>query len=217
MDRLARHEQASTRVSDLRGIEVLGRRSIDSDQAGDARRARALASRPRRSPRSVHGTKQLAAMRDAPQEWRGEDVSVAQTLVNASVFSWSQPRALPLVRARAGSRARCARGRRRSRAGLARHDQRHRRIAEVRGPRIEPQVGLVPLSADLASGLWGSRSERPGDAASRRADSRARLDDTCGLVLVLLPGGTFHQGVPVDEGVRRVDPHSVGHERGDAT
>ena len=141
-------------------------------------------------------------MRDAPQERRGEDVSVAQTLVERlGVFVEPAKGALPLVRARAEF-ARTLRARTSTitrRPGATRSTASpHRR--STRAYASSRRSGSFRSAPDLASGLWefALRNDR-ARAASRRADSRARLDDTCGLVLVLLPGGTFHQGVPVDE------------------
>jgi len=63
------------------------------------------------------------------------------------------------------------------------------------GLRIEPQLGLLPLARDPASGLWEFACPRPGERLPERVDGRWKIeDDTC-LVFVLIPGGTFQQGV----------------------
>ena len=65
---------------------------------------------------------------------------------------------------------------------------------------LEPQLGLVPLREDAASGLWEfwhvASGERPG--YDRRA-GRYELTPESGLVLVLLPPGTFAMGSPATE------------------
>ncbi len=63
------------------------------------------------------------------------------------------------------------------------------------GLEIQPIVGLVPLDPDPESGLWefwhfesGARPERDPDSG------RLRMTGDSGIVLVLLPGGTFRMG-----------------------
>ncbi|HEX6884600.1 MAG TPA: bifunctional serine/threonine-protein kinase/formylglycine-generating enzyme family protein [Planctomycetota bacterium] len=63
-----------------------------------------------------------------------------------------------------------------------------------RGLRIEPQVGLLPLGRDPASGLWEFAHLASGEAAERGSDGRLVLRDGTGIVLVLLPGGPFWMG-----------------------
>jgi len=69
------------------------------------------------------------------------------------------------------------------------------RDSRFRGLALKPQVGLVPLGPDHGSALeefWvvqsGERSER--DART----GQLKLTERSGLVLVLLPGGSFHMG-----------------------
>lgn len=56
------------------------------------------------------------------------------------------------------------------------------------GLRLAPQLGLVPLGEDEASGLWEFLHLQSGGPPRR--DARGRLDPASGIVLVLLPGGT---------------------------
>lgn len=68
------------------------------------------------------------------------------------------------------------------------------------GLRLEDQVGLVPLGMDAASGLWefwvfGSGRKPSWEPSSARPLSgRVRLDETSGIVLVLIPAGSFEMG-----------------------
>jgi len=54
---------------------------------------------------------------------------------------------------------------------------------------IEPQVGLVPIGRDPASGLWELAHLQTGEPPPRDEDGRLKLKPETGLVFVLLPGG----------------------------
>lgn len=85
---------------------------------------------------------------------------------------------------------------------------------------ITPQLGLVPLGADLASGLWEFGHVESGAIPERRADGGLVLDEHSSVVLVLLPPGTLPlQRDAVAEGgqnsaaVARLDAFFIGkHE-----
>lgn len=62
------------------------------------------------------------------------------------------------------------------------------------GLRIEPQLGLVPLGMDPKTGLWEFAHLPSGSVPSREPDGRLAFTAASGVVLVLLPGGTFHMG-----------------------
>jgi formylglycine-generating enzyme required for sulfatase activity len=62
------------------------------------------------------------------------------------------------------------------------------------GLRIEPQLGLVPLGRDRQSGLWEFAHVQTGTIPRRDAEGELVIDETSGLVFVLLPGGTFPMG-----------------------
>jgi formylglycine-generating enzyme required for sulfatase activity len=64
------------------------------------------------------------------------------------------------------------------------------------GLRIRPQLGLIPLGADPGSGLFEFVHLQTGAVPARAADGRLAVDATIGLVLVLVPGGTFRMGSP---------------------
>jgi formylglycine-generating enzyme required for sulfatase activity len=73
------------------------------------------------------------------------------------------------------------------------------------GLDLSPQLGLVPLGPDPASGLWEFCDLASGDAPSRDA-GRLRIDASTGLVLVLLPGGEYVMGA------QREDPADSHHD-----
>ncbi len=80
-------------------------------------------------------------------------------------------------------------------------------IADVRlhpaygGLRIRPILGLVPLGADRTSGLWEFAHLASGNPPERTATGSLALRDDSGVVLVLIPGGTYRMGArpPADE------------------
>ncbi|MEM7306709.1 MAG: bifunctional serine/threonine-protein kinase/formylglycine-generating enzyme family protein [Planctomycetota bacterium] len=62
------------------------------------------------------------------------------------------------------------------------------------GLRLVPQVGLLPLGEDFESGLWEFAHLQSGEPALRRPDGTLRFTEATGVVLVLIPGGSFHMG-----------------------
>jgi serine/threonine protein kinase/formylglycine-generating enzyme required for sulfatase activity len=76
------------------------------------------------------------------------------------------------------------------------------------GLALTPQLGLLPLRRDPATGLWEFRCWHP-DGAPARWGADGRLEDRAAFdpVLVLLPGGTFLMGS--GEG----DPDATGLEK----
>ncbi|MEM7231881.1 MAG: bifunctional serine/threonine-protein kinase/formylglycine-generating enzyme family protein [Planctomycetota bacterium] len=86
-----------------------------------------------------------------------------------------------------------------------------------RGLRLSPQIGLVPIGRDPDSGLWEFVHLETGDAPSRDENGRLLLTETTGLVLVLLPKGSFRMGAvkPSEEtprGTPNVDPYAFSNE-----
>lgn len=61
------------------------------------------------------------------------------------------------------------------------------------GLQIKPQLGLLPLGRDAASGLWEFHHVLSGEAP-KFEDGRWVLAENSGLVLVLLPGATTAMG-----------------------
>jgi serine/threonine protein kinase/formylglycine-generating enzyme required for sulfatase activity len=68
-----------------------------------------------------------------------------------------------------------------------------------------PQMGLVPLGPDEDSGLWVFAHLMSGEPAQRGADGELILTPETGIVLVLLPGGTFKMGA------QRADPIAANY------
>jgi len=80
------------------------------------------------------------------------------------------------------------------------------------GLAVRPQLGLVPLGASPESGLWEFWHVLSGERPRRDpATDRWMIDEKTGIVLVLLPGGSFAMGSPPDEPNRAWDErqHSV--------
>ena len=69
----------------------------------------------------------------------------------------------------------------------------------------KPQSGLLPLGPDPTTGLLEFAHLQSGAPAGRAADGTLRLLADTGIVLVLLPGGTFAMGAN-PTGARNVDP-----------
>jgi len=65
---------------------------------------------------------------------------------------------------------------------------------EYGGLTVTPQIGLVPLGRDPASGLWEFLAWGTGETPARGPDSRWAVRADTGMILVLLPGGRFTMG-----------------------
>jgi len=71
------------------------------------------------------------------------------------------------------------------------------------GLALPPQLGLLPLGPDPASGLWEFAHLQTGEPAVRGADGELEIDEETGLVFVLVPGGRFRMGAnrPIAQGM----------------
>ncbi|MEO1128627.1 MAG: bifunctional serine/threonine-protein kinase/formylglycine-generating enzyme family protein [Planctomycetota bacterium] len=67
------------------------------------------------------------------------------------------------------------------------------------GLHIEPQLGLVPLWRNDASGLWEFWHVLSGERPERGDDGRPVMRPETGIVLILLPGGTYTVGAQRDD------------------
>ena len=67
------------------------------------------------------------------------------------------------------------------------------------GLKLAPQTGLLPIGEDPDSHLWEFAELSTGDAAERGSDGKLLLNESTGLVLVLIPGGTFEMGAQRDD------------------
>ncbi|MBK9386061.1 MAG: SUMF1/EgtB/PvdO family nonheme iron enzyme [Planctomycetes bacterium] len=73
------------------------------------------------------------------------------------------------------------------------------------GLRIVPQIGLVPLGRNRTTGLWEFWHVQSGSRPRwRERDGNAAMDMDTGMVLVLLPGGSFWMGA---QGRNQRDPN----------
>jgi len=76
------------------------------------------------------------------------------------------------------------------------------------GLEIEPQLGLIPLGRDPRTGLHEFAHHLTGPPPTRDPDSgELNVTEHTGLVLVLLPGGTFNMGAQ-GQGRPNLDPRA---------
>lgn len=89
-------------------------------------------------------------------------------------------------------------------------------IASIRDPKDCPMYdgleigivdGLFPIGRDPESELWEFVHLRSGGIPERDSERRLKVSDNTGLLLVLLPGGTFVMGSPEDSKYHRRDEH----------
>jgi serine/threonine protein kinase/formylglycine-generating enzyme required for sulfatase activity len=66
------------------------------------------------------------------------------------------------------------------------------------GLAIAPQLGLIPIGRNEATGLWEFAHMFSGRPAQRDAAQRLRIEEGTGVVLVLIPGGCFRMGAVPD-------------------
>jgi serine/threonine protein kinase/formylglycine-generating enzyme required for sulfatase activity len=64
---------------------------------------------------------------------------------------------------------------------------------------LQPQVGLLPIGQDPHSGLWEFAHLASGIPAERDEGGELILTESTGIVLVLIPSGTFEMGSPEPE------------------
>ena len=77
------------------------------------------------------------------------------------------------------------------------------------GLALTPQMGLLPIGRDPESGLLEFAHLQTGEPAVRRGDGELVLSEGTGLVLVLIPGGTFTMGAqPSDPDGPNYDPQA---------
>jgi formylglycine-generating enzyme required for sulfatase activity/serine/threonine protein kinase len=62
------------------------------------------------------------------------------------------------------------------------------------GLRLSPQLGLVPIGANPQTGLWEFAHLESGDKATSSSPGELERDPNTGIVLVLVPGGSFFMG-----------------------
>ena len=81
------------------------------------------------------------------------------------------------------------------------------------GLLIEPQLGLIPIGRDPESGCWEFLHVLSGELPKRNDDGRLEVDAATGLVLVLIPGGTYTIGAQADdEDQPHYDEHAAEYE-----
>ncbi len=74
------------------------------------------------------------------------------------------------------------------------------------GLETTPQIGLVPIGPDPESGLWEFWHVETGERPERDLETqKLKIREETGLVLVLIPGGTFTMGA-----IRPSESHPLG-------
>ncbi len=135
-------------------------------------------------------------------------LSEAPEAVSAE-HGWSVPRRLRLAQ--------------RLRDGVAPAGEWHARWAEATaaiaedpvygGLHLSPQVGLVPIGQDPVSGLWEFWHVATGAEPERDPDGHLVRAEQMGVVLVLIPGGSFWMGATRDpEAAHNFDEHATSDE-----
>ncbi|MFT5432571.1 MAG: sulfatase activating formylglycine-generating enzyme [Myxococcota bacterium] len=79
------------------------------------------------------------------------------------------------------------------------------------GLSLAPQMGLVPMGADSESGLWEFWHVASGERPEGEPGQYFIVEST-GIVLVLLPRGTFSRGAQMNAGGMNPDPHADSDE-----
>jgi len=88
-----------------------------------------------------------------------------------------------------------------------------------KGLRIKPQLGLIPIGRDPASGFWEFVHLQTGEVPDRDPDTgKLKISGKTGLVFVLLPGGEVLLGAerPTSEkplGTPNIDPYAESNEK----
>ncbi len=81
------------------------------------------------------------------------------------------------------------------------------------GLLLKPQLGLLPIGPDPASGLWEFAHLQTGEPPVRGADGKLALTEEMGLVFVLIPGGKFWMGSQKSDATgQNYDPQSRSDE-----
>jgi formylglycine-generating enzyme required for sulfatase activity len=84
------------------------------------------------------------------------------------------------------------------------------------GLQLRPQLGLIPLWRDSDSGLW-EFAHLPTGQCAQRDESVVKVGDDTGVVLILIPGGSFRMGsrpptLEAQLGAPNVDPYCRAEE-----
>lgn len=81
------------------------------------------------------------------------------------------------------------------------------------GLELKPQLGLVPIGPDPETKLWEFSHLQTGGIVRRGQDGKLILRENSGLVLVLLPGGTFWMGAQKQDPKKpNYDPATIINE-----
>jgi serine/threonine protein kinase/formylglycine-generating enzyme required for sulfatase activity len=154
-------------------------------------------------------TRELLAKLVAQLEQLSDDGGLLAADAVVPGRGWSVPRRLSFARklatdfAEGGSAARAWAAAREA-IPTARADLDGDGVLEEAYPGLDlaPQPGLLPLGPDPDSGLWEFAHIMTGDPPERDASGALVLTEDTGVVLVLIPGGTFLMGADGGAGPR---------------
>jgi len=80
------------------------------------------------------------------------------------------------------------------------------------GLELSVQMALVPIGADLESGLWEFWHVQSGEEPERGADGELIITAKTGMVFVLLPGGLYWRGAQDNPSGQNHDPNAIEDE-----
>lgn len=81
------------------------------------------------------------------------------------------------------------------------------------GLEISPQMGMVPLNENPSSGLWEFWHIQSGEKPTKDKDGEWALTEETGIVLVLVPGGSFWMGANNTKGHSKSSSHKQSDKR----
>lgn len=85
--------------------------------------------------------------------------------------------------------------------------------SSYKGLRVTPQWGLIPIGRDPDSGLWEFAHLLTGEAPERGTNGSLRITPDSGVVLVLIPSGSFLMGRQATDKTREDhDPYAFPSE-----
>ncbi|MBI4882372.1 MAG: SUMF1/EgtB/PvdO family nonheme iron enzyme [Planctomycetes bacterium] len=177
-----------------RAEELLGRRTEHEETLADLRSFAEL------QPDGAGGERRVFA--DAATAWWHD--TLAELVAALAAFAADDPHGRTVAAMRARLEFAASVGARTVEHEAAAWEECARAIADAGlcprygGLCLAPQIGLVPLGRDPGSGLWEFWHVQSGERPARAPDGALAPGAESGLVLVLVPGGSFLMGAQGD-------------------